>query len=710
MDTNRARAAIGQNCGAYVLYQTLAVLFFGLPLLPRLATVYAGSGPDPQFMLWSIAWWPYALSHHLNPLHTQLIWAPEGFNLAWSTSNLLQGLLIEPITARFGPVVGLNLLQLIMPALSAWTAFLLIRDLIGKAWPALLGGYLYGFSPFIIGHQMGAHLFASGAFLLPVAAHLTIKHLDRRLTDRWFVSRLALTLIAQFLMGLELLATGAIFGAIALGVACLIGRERRPDGRRTAVRIMIASGVAVLAATPILLPTLTASGMGRHRVWSDHGVDLLELLVPGHAFLLGELFHFDRIEPPYDHFSRDLGGYVGLPILIVAGLFFARRNKRERRRFFAVMLAITYVAALGPALHFGGRALVTMPWRLFDSLPFINSAQAARFAIVVDLLLAIIVAIWIAEAPIRAPLKVALAALVVFSIMPNFRDSSLWASDPNLPDFFTSGEYRRRLGPNENVLLIPYGSKGQAMAWQALTEMYFTMPEGWTGPTPPSFAAWPIMEVFNYGVDIPEKQLQLEAFMGAHDVAAIVIDQRGPDFGQWMELIDRRNTAIEEVGGVVVARPSSASLDQFKSQTAAAMQCRRDDARLDALIVAADRYVKAGFPIDRLTPGAVEDRGFLPPNWVESKDQGGFTRAGLGLEPAEHGRVMIGVTTSAQCVPALAERYRTSAAEVRFPAPHRWGTKRLDVSREGKLALIFTPDKLAAAITASDLALHRAPP
>jgi hypothetical protein len=141
------QAKAGSGFAAYLVYQTVALFSFGLPLAAHFATAHAGSGPDPQFMLWSVAWWPYALGHHLNPLFTKSLWAPEGFNLAWSTSNLLQGLAISPITARFGPIAALNVLQLLMPALDAWAAFILMRGVVGKPVPALLGGYLYGFSP-----------------------------------------------------------------------------------------------------------------------------------------------------------------------------------------------------------------------------------------------------------------------------------------------------------------------------------------------------------------------------------------------------------------------------------------------------------------------------------------------------------------------------------------------------------------------------------
>jgi hypothetical protein len=59
-----------------------------------------------------------------------VICAPEGFNLAWSTSMPLLAALCAPVTLRWGPVMPMNLLALLTPALAALFAFMLIRRLL----------------------------------------------------------------------------------------------------------------------------------------------------------------------------------------------------------------------------------------------------------------------------------------------------------------------------------------------------------------------------------------------------------------------------------------------------------------------------------------------------------------------------------------------------------------------------------------------------
>jgi hypothetical protein len=568
-------ARIARLLAVLVVFQLIAVLQYGRNLVFHPADYLAGSGPDPQFMLWSVAWWPYAISHHVNPLFCKLVWAPKGFDVVWSTSINLQSIVAAPLTARWGPVVSLNLLALVMPALSALAAFVLVRRIVGATMPALLGGYLYGFSPFMVGHQAGAHVVLTSTFLIPLIVLLALRQLERGGGSIWFVLVLASLLVAQFLMSLEMLGTSVIFGAAALGVAWMCWPERRGALRSLTILVIAALVLTAIALAPLLHHVLTSSGMGRHRVWADTGADLFELIVPGGFFLLGDLLGQGRGEGIYQHFTREVGGYVGLPLLVLTIAFLYSRRGERRARFFAAMLAIVYVASLGPSLHLRGIELCPMPWRLFDRLPLINSAQAARFTIYLHLLLALIAAMWLAETAWSAAAKLVVAALLVIAVLPNLRGQDLWATKLDPPAFFTGPAVRRSLRPGENVVLLPYSSNGRCMIWQALSGMYFAMAEGGgNGPTPASFAAWPIMAMFDRGAQMPQAEEQLLAFLAAHQVTAVIIDQRDPLITRWLALLDPRTTRIIVVDGVIVARPTPAALAPYVNATAAQMKRR----------------------------------------------------------------------------------------------------------------------------------------
>ncbi len=141
--------------GALLLYGLVSVAFFGRGLIGHLSDRYIGTGIDPGAMTWFLEWWHYAILHGVNPFHTHLVWAPGGDNLAATTLIPLPGLIAFPVTHFLGPIASYNIVMLCGPAFAAWTAFLLCRHLQLSGWPSLMGGYVFGFSPFMLSHMLG---------------------------------------------------------------------------------------------------------------------------------------------------------------------------------------------------------------------------------------------------------------------------------------------------------------------------------------------------------------------------------------------------------------------------------------------------------------------------------------------------------------------------------------------------------------------------
>ena len=72
-----------------------------------------------------------------------------------------------PLTWLANPVVSFNVLTLLAPALSAWTAFLLARYLTRDRFASFIGGYLFGFSSYELGQLLG-HLHMDLIFIVPL--------------------------------------------------------------------------------------------------------------------------------------------------------------------------------------------------------------------------------------------------------------------------------------------------------------------------------------------------------------------------------------------------------------------------------------------------------------------------------------------------------------------------------------------------------------
>lgn len=208
---------------AFALYLIFSIIFFGRALFGHLSDYYFGIGVDPALMMWSLVWWPHAIAHGLNPLLTKAIWAPSGYNLAWSTSITLASLLASPFTLTFGPIATYNVLCLISLPIDAFCVFLLCRYIAGDYSAALLGGYIFGFSPFMLGQLTSGHLHMLAAFPVPLCIFLILLRVDAGINQRNFIFLLASILVAQFLLSLEVFATMTLFGAFGLFLRLVIG-------------------------------------------------------------------------------------------------------------------------------------------------------------------------------------------------------------------------------------------------------------------------------------------------------------------------------------------------------------------------------------------------------------------------------------------------------------------------------------------------------
>ena len=137
---------------AFAAYALLAFLYFGLRPLLEPGRQYIGIFDDPQIPIWSFGWWLHAIEHLEDPFVTHLVWAPSGVDLVWANTVPAISVVFAPLTALVGPVASYDVAAVLLPAVSALAAFLLCRHLTGRFWPSLLGGYLFGFSSYELGH------------------------------------------------------------------------------------------------------------------------------------------------------------------------------------------------------------------------------------------------------------------------------------------------------------------------------------------------------------------------------------------------------------------------------------------------------------------------------------------------------------------------------------------------------------------------------
>ncbi len=137
------------DIAALIVFAIAATIFLSPMVFGGFTKFAVGSNQsnDPQIFMWGLAWYPYALTHCLDPLFTTLAFAPSGYNLAWSTTLPGPALVLWPLTRSFGPLFSFNLLSLLIPILSAYAAFALCRQVSKAPLASIVAACCTGFRP-----------------------------------------------------------------------------------------------------------------------------------------------------------------------------------------------------------------------------------------------------------------------------------------------------------------------------------------------------------------------------------------------------------------------------------------------------------------------------------------------------------------------------------------------------------------------------------
>ncbi len=479
----------GSEVATFAAYLLISAVFFSRLLWNHFSTRIVGVGTDPTIYIWFLQWWPYAIWHHLNPFFTTEIFAPEGINVTWTTCLPLAALVASPITAIWGPVTAYNILCLLSPPLAAWASFRLCYYLTRRYWPAFLGGYIFGFSTYMLAELRG-HLVETLIFPIPLIVLVVLQRLRNEISPNRFSASMVALLLTQFLLSIEQMATLTFLGIVAVVVAWLVF-DSETRSRILSLIPLIALSYALAAA--LLIPyeyCMFAYGFPHQAAWSSvaFSQDLVNFVVPTPVNLVGMFSWFET-------FSRQWGGNVfedsaffGWPLTGLALWFGISRWRSRSARMLVICLFIFCIFALGPALQISAVRGIWLPWKLIEKLPLMSSALPCRLIAFAFLILAVIAAIWI-DTTMNPFVAASFVVLAVACLLPNFR-GSYWTRSADSPEFFSRDIYRQYVKPGDVVWALPPGDFGDSMLWQAQSNMYFRMAEGNAGPDQDWMRQW----------------------------------------------------------------------------------------------------------------------------------------------------------------------------------------------------------------------------
>ena len=530
---------------APILYLGVSFLYFGLPVVAHPGRDWIGTGGDPQIFVWSLAWWPHAVLHWESPVVTHAVWPPVGLDLAWVSSIPGLAAAFAPLTLAAGPVVAYNAAAVLMPALGAWTAFLLCRHVTRSFWPSLAAGYLFGFSSYELGHLQG-HLHLSSVFLVPLVALLVVRFVEGSLDGGGLVLRLGPVLAVQLLLSTEILFTVTLSLVVACAAAIALLPPHRPRMRLLLRPLVGAYLVAGVLAAPLLAYALSdvhRASLNQPGVFS---ADLLNLAVPTELTAIAPGWA-RRTASTFLGNDAENGAYLGLPLLVIVAWFAWQRWRDATARLLLVLLGLAVVAELGPYLRIRGATYAPLPWKPLVDRPFLNDVLPVRFALYAALAAAVIAALWAAgTAPAWA--RMGLAAAAVAATVPAL-GHGYWHSVPHRPVFFTRGIERACLPAKAVLLALPYPSQDDAMLWQAEAGFRFRLADAWLSPVVPEGVPFRAVAEALHDDEAPagggSAILKLARAQGAD---AIMLDRQHAE--PWRSLLAQTPLRARTVGGL----------------------------------------------------------------------------------------------------------------------------------------------------------------
>ena len=541
-----------------------ALALFGTRVLLHPGSAAVGSNPsdDFQIMTWSLAWWPWALGHGVNPFHTPLLWPPDGFPTLWITSIPIPSLVAFPLTVTAGPLVAYNVLMLAAVPLATAAAYFLCHELTSNPWASAFGALVFGLSPYMLGHSLSQHLNLLLVFPLPLLALLGVRRHRGRITRTRFVAWSAALLLVLAGTSLELFVDLTVVLVVG-GVVAMLAERRFA---RIATGVAFAYGFCLPVLVPVAIVALRSAHAPLGAPPSTFATDLWNLVVPTPTLLLGKLH---SLGSPARHFVGNVGerdGYLGLPLLVVCAFALRRREAWPA----GLLAAVGLILSLGPAVAAGGRRLVVNPLST-ARLPLLTNVLPARFALFVALAAACLCSLWLARSGSRA-IRVAVGAVVAASLLPNFfaashvanawavSDSFAWSTPRVAAGFVDERSWRRLVPRGSNVLVLPTRDRTLASYWQVKAKLRFRLAIPGTPFVPLKIAGEPSVARLADDV-LPELDgprlaaARLRAFLIAHDVRAVVVQGRS-----WVDLARQATGSRPTPVGDVVVFPVARAL------------------------------------------------------------------------------------------------------------------------------------------------------
>ena len=455
------------------------------PLARQLTSHAAGTGYSDSYEVIRHIWWAReALLDGHNPFDQTLLAYPDGF-MSWvQWSHPLQYIPPALLALVVSPLTAFNLTLLAVLILNGMAAYWLGMTLTGRrTLPSLVGGLVFLGYPTMQGHMSVGHLGILTLYPLPLFALCAWRILMEGAgwrTALWGGVWFALTALAYVSQITYVLFPLLLFG----GVYVLVWDRRRligeggPWHRRPWARLAGMVALGGLLLIPFYAPLLTAAGQDEMSDVAETGrvafsADLLSFASPSPFGPLQDVipgYAWDVLGTN----SAEGSAYLGV---VAAGLAGVALWRRPAARMWLLAALGAMLFSLGPLLKWRDDPVmihietfdsyVTLPWALFQRLPFIDATRTpGRFNLTTGLAMSALASLGagvLFERVRRRGVRSGLAALLGAAILVEYQLFAPFPTgDARQPDYFhelaQNGDVRAVLDvPVDNLLVGKIG-------------------------------------------------------------------------------------------------------------------------------------------------------------------------------------------------------------------------------------------------------------
>ncbi len=458
---DRLFSAFPRWLGAALLFEVAAVVQTW-PLARHLSdgmVTQLGWELDGWRSHWNLWWVKKALVDlHTNPYHTDFLFYPGGSDLYLHTLAAAQGALSIPLQMATGNLfLSWNLLALTFFALSGLGMFALAHRVTGNHAAALVAGYAFAFSPYIMMKFQASHWEISTTWPIPFFLLFILRFHETR---RWWNLIAAAVFWAVLSYNnIEFAVDAGMFMALFLIFWSVVYVWR---GEREQL-VPLWGGAAVLGCVWFVLSSWVIIGglfsfyggeaislPSNDEFWS---MDVTSFVTP--SPLWGSGIEPKAVPPGVHHVpvgNSENTVYLGFVPMILAGLALLTARRHPRRVLFWLGVFLMFaILALGPHFYvgdtkeftlFGVSFSIPLPYQLYDKLPIVNGRRIPTRMVVFGLAgFSVLVAIgfdsvwsWLRS---RQSLLGPLAALIVLGIVVlEYWNPPVYLIEPPTPAVF----------------------------------------------------------------------------------------------------------------------------------------------------------------------------------------------------------------------------------------------------------------------------------